>query len=98
MTMRVVIAIALLTGTVAAQGRGPVELATRRGRLRLPVWLQGRGRPPRGSLFVPFFDETKLINLLTLNAVDPLSKEPDYKKCAAIVRKINNTAAPGSGS
>ncbi len=65
-----------------------VEIATRRGTLRLPVWLNGRGRPPRGSLFVPFFDETKLINLLTLNAVDPISKEPDYKKCAATVRRI----------
>lgn len=66
-----------------------IEVATRRGRMRLPVWTDGRGRPPRGSLFVPFFDETKLINLLTLNAVDPLSKEPDYKKCAASVRKLN---------
>ena len=75
-----------------------VEIVTRRGQLRLPVWLQGRGRPPRGSLFVPFFDETKLINLLTLNAVDPLSKEPDYKKCAASVRKINQGAVREGGS
>jgi nitrate reductase NapA len=74
---------------LAIQNGEIVEIATRRGRLRLPAWTDGRGRPPRGSLFVPFFDETKLINLLTLNAVDPLSKEPDYKKCAAAVRKIN---------
>jgi nitrate reductase (cytochrome) len=24
----------------------------------LPVWINGRGKPPRGQVFVPFFDET----------------------------------------
>ncbi len=72
----------------AGLGNGDIALvATRRGELRLPVWLHGRGRPPRGSLFVPFFDETLLINDLTLDAVCPVSKEPDYKKCAATIRK-----------
>lgn len=64
-----------------------VVLETRRGELELPVWLDGRGQPPRGSLFVPFFDERLLINELTLEAYDPLSKQPDYKKCAARVRR-----------
>jgi len=41
-----------------------------------------------GAVFVPFFDETKLINMVTLDEYDPYSKQPDYKKCAvAIVRK-----------
>ena len=57
-------------------------LETRRGRMELPVWLNGRSQPPRGSVFVPFFDQNFLINNITLGAVDPLSKEPDYKKCA----------------
>lgn len=60
---------------------------TRRGKIELPVWLNGRGHPPRGSIFVPFFDEHLLINELTLGDVDPISKEPDYKKCAAVVYK-----------
>jgi nitrate reductase (cytochrome) len=64
-----------------------VVLITRRGRLELPLWLSGRGHPPRGTVFVPFFDERRLINDLTLDAVDPISKEPDYKKCAAQVLK-----------
>jgi nitrate reductase NapA len=38
-------------------------------------------------LFVPFFDEKRLINNITLDAVCPISKEPDYKKCAARIRK-----------
>jgi len=64
-----------------------VVLETRRGRLEIPVWIDGRGRPPAGSLFVPFFDERLLINRLTLEEYDPFSKQPDYKKCAARVRK-----------
>lgn len=62
-------------------------IETRRGKLEMPVWLDGRGRPARGSIFVPFFDENLLINDLTLGEIDPISKEPDYKKCATKVYK-----------
>lgn len=62
-------------------------ISTRRGEIKLTAWLNGRGRPPKGSLFVPFFDEKRLINLITLDAYCPISKEPDYKKCAARIRK-----------
>ncbi len=64
-----------------------VSIETRRGKLELVVWLDGRGSPPPGSLFVPFFDERLLINELTLDAHDPFSKQPDYKKCAARIKK-----------
>ncbi|MFB6264070.1 MAG: molybdopterin dinucleotide binding domain-containing protein, partial [Bradymonadaceae bacterium] len=67
-----------------------VILETRRGSLILPVWTDGRGQPPEGSVFVPFFDESKLINQLTLDAYDPVSKQPDYKKCAARIRKLGD--------
>lgn len=74
----------------AAAGIGngdDIIVATRRGEITLTAWLNGRGRPPKGSLFVPFFDEKRLINQLTLDAFCPISKEPDYKKCAARIRK-----------
>ena len=64
-----------------------VVIESRRGRVELPVWLDGRGQPPRGTVFVPFFDESIAINLVTLEAHDPLSKQPDYKKCAVRLRK-----------
>jgi nitrate reductase NapA len=65
-----------------------VIVESRRGRAELPAWIDGRGQPPPGSLFVPFFDETVLINKVTLDAYDPLSKQPDYKKCAVrVLRK-----------
>ena len=60
-------------------------IETRRGQVELPVWLNGRSKPAKGSVFVPFFDEQTLINEITLGEVDPISKEPDYKKCAAVV-------------
>ena len=64
-----------------------VLVETRRGELMLTAWIGGRGAPARGNIFVPFFDETRLINELTLHAFDPFSKQPDYKKCAARIRK-----------
>jgi len=71
-----------------------VTLETRRGRLDLPVWIDGRGSPPPGSLFVPFFDERLMINELTLDAHDPFSKQPDYKKCAARLRRRTTSGVP----
>ncbi|WP_237607189.1 molybdopterin-dependent oxidoreductase [Roseimaritima sediminicola] len=67
-----------------------VVIETRRGSTELPVWIDGRGRPPAGTIFVPFFDESKLINDCTLEEHDPFSKQPDYKKCAARVVKKNS--------
>jgi nitrate reductase NapA len=65
-----------------------VRITSRRGSLVLPVSLRGRSIPQRGSVFVPFFDETKLINLVTLDAYCPQSKEPDYKKCAVSLERV----------
>jgi nitrate reductase NapA len=62
-----------------------VMLQSRRGELTLPAWIDGRGSCPPGHVFVPFFDEKKLINRLTLEAHCPFSKQPDYKKCAVRV-------------
>jgi len=63
-----------------------VIVETRRGALTLPAWIEGRGAPEPGNIFIPFFDEERLANVLTLEAHDPFSKQPDYKKCAAKVR------------
>lgn len=68
-----------------------ILVKTRRGELKMPVWFDGRGHPPRGSLFIPFFDERLLCNDLTLGDIDPISKEPDYKKCAATVTRAAAT-------
>jgi len=64
-----------------------VKLTSRRGSIVLPVSINKRGRPPKGMVFVPFFDERLLINELTLDAYCPISKQPDYKKCAVKVER-----------
>lgn len=64
-----------------------VRLTSRRGSLVLPAQIDGRGRPTEGQVFVPFFDEGLLINELTLDAFCPISKQPDYKKCAVRVER-----------
>ncbi|RMH20558.1 MAG: periplasmic nitrate reductase subunit alpha [Acidobacteria bacterium] len=64
-----------------------VRLRSRRGSLELEARVDGRGQPPRGTVFVPFFDESVRINELTLDAMDNISKEPDYKKCAVRVER-----------
>jgi nitrate reductase NapA len=66
--------------------------------LSLPVWINGRARPPRGSLFIPFFDQRLLVNDITLGDTDPISFQPDYKKCAATVERIGVAKANGGRS
>ncbi len=65
-----------------------VRLVSRRGSVELRARIDGRGQAPRGLVFVPFFDENIRINELTLDAMDSISKEPDYKKCAVRVERI----------
>lgn len=65
-----------------------VKISSRRGSLVLKASINGRGRPPKGMVFVPFFDESLLINELTLDAFCPLSKQPDYKKCAVKLERV----------
>jgi nitrate reductase NapA len=72
---------------LGVQGGQRVKLVSRRGEIVLPVSIDDRGQPPSGTVFVPFFDETKLINDLTLDAMDNISKEPDFKKCAVRVER-----------
>ncbi len=62
-----------------------VKVASRRGEIRLRVETRGRNKPPRGLVFIPFFDAGRLVNKLTLDATCPISKETDYKKCAVKV-------------
>jgi nitrate reductase NapA len=63
------------------------KVFSRRGEMSARVETRGRNRVPRGLIFVPWFDASRLINKVTLDATDPLSKETDYKKCAVKVVK-----------
>jgi nitrate reductase NapA len=65
-----------------------VKISSRRGLVVMKASINGRGRPPKGMVFVPFFDEDYLINEVTLDAFCPISKQPDYKKCAVRLERV----------
>jgi nitrate reductase NapA len=64
-----------------------VKVISRRGEITTLVETRGRNKPPVGLIFVPFFDEHRLVNKLTLDATCPISKETDFKKCAVKIVK-----------
>ncbi len=62
-------------------------IESRRGKVMAVVETKGRNRPPKGMVFVPFFDEGVFINKVTLDATCPISKQTDFKKCAVKIYK-----------
>jgi nitrate reductase NapA len=60
---------------------------SRRGKVKVVVDTNGRNKMPKGTVSVAFFDESILVNKLVLDALDPISREPDFKKSAARVVK-----------
>jgi nitrate reductase NapA len=65
-----------------------VKISSRRGEMFSRVETRGRNKPPQGLVFVPWFDARQLINKVTLDATDPLSKQTDYKKCAVKIEPV----------
>jgi nitrate reductase (cytochrome) len=65
-----------------------VRVLSRRGEMRTRIETRGRNRMPEGVVFVPWFDASELINQVTLDATDPISKQTDYKKCAVKIVKV----------
>ncbi len=61
------------------------KISTRRGAIEATIETRGRNKMPPGLIFLPFFDARRLANKLTLDATCPISKETDFKKCAAKV-------------
>jgi nitrate reductase NapA len=65
-----------------------VRVISRRGEIRTRIETRGRNKVPQGLVFVPWFDASQLINKVTLDATDPISKQTDYKKCAVKIEKV----------
>ncbi len=63
------------------------KVISRRGDIVALLETRGRNKPPMGLIFIPFFDEGRLVNKLTLDATCPISKQTDFKKCAVKVVK-----------
>ena len=65
-----------------------VRVISRRGEIRSRIETRGRNRMPDGVVFVPWFDASQLINRVTLDATDPISKQTDFKKCAVKIEPV----------
>jgi formate dehydrogenase major subunit/formate dehydrogenase alpha subunit len=59
-------------------------VATRRGEVKSMAHVTDVAK--KGVLFMPFHFEEGPANLLTINALDPVAKIPEYKVCAAKIR------------
>ncbi len=65
-----------------------IKVESRRGNIRTRIETRGRNKPPRGLIFVPWFDASQLINKVILDATDPLSKQTDFKKCPVKITAV----------
>ncbi len=64
-----------------------IWIESRRGKVKVRIETGGRNKVPRGLVYVPWFDESVLINKVTLDSTCPISKETDFKKCSVKVYK-----------
>jgi nitrate reductase (cytochrome) len=61
----------------------PVDVVSRRSTVRLSALPTDRVRP--GLVFATFHSMQRMVNATTIDAVDPISCEPEYKLCAVNV-------------
>jgi len=64
-----------------------VEVATRRG--KVTTLAKVTDDIEKGWLFMPFHFAEGPANMLTIDALDPIAKIPEYKACAAAIRKTD---------
>jgi predicted molibdopterin-dependent oxidoreductase YjgC len=65
---------------------GLVEVSSRRGKVK--VKAKASDNLPPGVVFMTFHFKEAAANLLTLDALDPVAKIPEYKVCAVNIRKV----------
>ncbi len=63
-----------------------VAVVTRRGRIETAALVTDRVAP--GSIFVPFHFAEAAANALTIDALDPIAKIPEFKVCAARIERV----------
>ncbi len=65
-----------------------VRVTSRRG--QVVAVAKRTNRSPVGTVFMTFHFAEAAVNLLTIDAVDPTAKIPEYKVCAVNVEKVEN--------
>jgi predicted molibdopterin-dependent oxidoreductase YjgC len=64
----------------------PVRIRSRRGQITARTLVSTKAIP--GTIFIPFHYYEAAVNRLTIAALDPVSKIPEYKVCAVKLEKI----------
>jgi len=63
-----------------------VEIKTRRGSVNVKAKISTK--PKKGIAFISFHFSEANANVLTINAIDPIAKIPEFKACACSIKKI----------
>ena len=66
--------------------RDRIKVVSRRGAIEIKPEITGR--VPEGTLFIPFHFAEAAANALTIDALDPVAKIPEYKVCAVRIEKV----------
>jgi formate dehydrogenase major subunit len=69
---------------------GLARVTSRRGQIELAVRLSHREAP--GNVFIPFHFREAAANLLTIDAIDPYGKIPEFKFCAVRIEPVGGLA------
>ena len=69
-----------------------VRVSSRRGTVVLRAWVTQRATV--GVVFIPMHFHEAAANLLTIDALDPLAKIPEYKACAVRVESAEKEELP----
>ena len=65
----------------------PVRVKSRRGELVARALVSTKAVP--GTIFIPFHYHEAAVNKLTIAALDPVAKIPEYKVCAVRIEKVS---------
>ena len=65
---------------------GLVEVTSRRGKVQVKAKIADN--LPPGVVFMTFHFKEAAANLLTIDALDPVAKIPEFKVCAVKIRKL----------
>ncbi len=63
-----------------------VKVISRRGEIEVRVRITKRS--PEGTIFIPFHFGEMAVNLLTNDALDPVSRIPELKVCAVSIEPL----------
>ncbi|MGE0552898.1 MAG: molybdopterin-dependent oxidoreductase [Gemmatimonadales bacterium] len=77
---------------LGVRDRSRVRVVSARGAIEAEARIDYRSQPPRGSVFVPWFDEGVAVNRLTGDRTCPLSGQPD-RSCAVRIERVAGGAS-----